>query len=298
MSHLKAWGQTDPQCRSDRVRGWRKIHQWKARVDGHQGWIIPFLLAVMGFCCRCFSESLGLFSDGSLSQRALCLEECATGNFHKRRLFKASGPNVWLTQCSQQSKDMAESLDTFVYWKKESWQEFCMLTCSLRKLGIFSDSVTLWLHRETYRASGEWDAGNSASWQQFNAVWSCKESWDLTSSQKGQNPCEIILVHFTVKWRDFSSGAVQKIQIQLVPSYTSIHFKLAPSNMSYLLPQNLTTEVKAQLRSVPAGFFTSACFSFLFFFFVKTMWNAKFGHKSKEYRSCALKLGIHLCTEI
>lgn len=34
---------------------------------------------------------------------------------------------------------------------------------------------------------------------------------------------------------------------------------------------------------------------FLFFFsFVKTMWNAKFGHKSKEYLSCALKLGIQL----
>lgn len=63
--------------------------------------------------------------------------------------------------------------------------------------------------------------------------------------------------------------------------------------VSYLLPQNLTTEVKALLRSVPAGFFISVCFYF-FFSFVKTMWNAKFGHKSKEYLSCALKLGIHL----
>lgn len=89
---------------------------------------------------------------------------------------------------------------------------------------LFRLCVTLWLQKETYRASGEWDAGNLASWQQFNAAWSCKESWDLTSLQKGQNPCEIILVHFKIKWMAFSSGAVQKIQIQLVPSYMSTDF--------------------------------------------------------------------------
>lgn len=34
-SRFKAWGQADPQCCSDRVRGYRKIHQWNARADRH-----------------------------------------------------------------------------------------------------------------------------------------------------------------------------------------------------------------------------------------------------------------------
>lgn len=231
------------------------------------GMNLCLLLAVMGLCCRWFFETLGLFSTGSFIQKALRLEERAVGNSHKKRLLKASRPNIWLTRCSQQSKDMPWSPAASVSWKKGKLTGVLHADMFTWKAGdLFSLHVTLRLQGEKDRSVGSEMLGTRRAGRSSTQSEATKKAGTSLPCKRVKIQAKLILFLFKIKWRGYSSGVVQKVQIQLVPSdVRSMGFKLALSLCHISCHLIYTTGVKAQLQWAPAGFFFSLCFYFSFF---------------------------------
>lgn len=134
--------------------------------------------------------------------------------------------------------------------KRGSWQEFCMLTSSLGKLGIFSVSMLRLDCRERETDQQGADAGNPGSWQEFSMEW----GWDLTSKRITIQAKRILFL-FKIKWRVFFPVELLG-QIQLVPSYVRSRVQAFFIIMSHLPPSNLHHWSKGSaVQWAPAGFF-------------------------------------------
>lgn len=213
------------------------------------------LAVVMGLCWRWFFEILGLFPTSSFSQKALHLEEYTVENSHKMGLLKVSRPSIWLTQCSQQSKDMPSSPSASVPQKRrEADRSSACWQVHLGSWGSFQSPCYASVAGRERQISKEWDTGNPASWQEFSMERGCRNGWDLTCKRVRIQGKRILFL-CKIKWRLFFPVELL-VLIQLVPRYVRSRVQAFFITMSHLPPSNLHHWSKGSaVQWAPAGFF-------------------------------------------
>lgn len=116
---------------------------------------LSLLLQWWGFAGGDFLKTLAYFLPVHSAKKPCNLEECGVENSHKMGLHKVSRPSVWLTQCSQQSKDMPSSPAASVSWKKGKLTGVLHADKLTWEAGdLFSLHATLGLQGERDRSAG------------------------------------------------------------------------------------------------------------------------------------------------